>query len=205
MAYSPIYEKLTGDPNDLVGALAYIIYKQQKVEYCMSYPNSTPSRDDLDRFHAVAALPVSLENYRAQGEARVRKFLDAALDKVAERTESETRENILYTHIGSTSTGLQSQLTTISTGLQSQLATISTGLQTQLASIDDTLAAKRTWLGWLRDVGGNLIVNVVTILVIGALVIGYQFLGNFQKHAEAKAGLNAAPGSTNSPPATTRP
>ena len=104
-------------------------------------------------------------------------FLNEGLDDLVQRTEAETRQDVLYTYIG----------------------TINTSLQTQLTAINGALAAKRTWVGWLRDVGGNLIVNVVTILVIGALVLGYKFIGEIQQRAEMKSGLGSASAS-GSPP-----
>lgn len=170
MAYSGIYGKLTADPNDLVGALAYIIYKQQKVEFCKATSNGNPSRAEIEQFHAYASLDTSLAAYRSQAEAMAQAFLNAGLDDLVQRTEAETRKDVLYTYIGS----------------------LHAGLQSQLATVNHALAGKRTWVGWLRDVGGNLVVNVVTILVIGAVVIGYQFIGQLQQHAEAKVGLGPA-------------
>lgn len=110
-------------------------------------------------------------------------FLNDALDDLVERTEEDTRQDVLYKYIES----------------------VNTGLQTQLTLVNDALAAKRTWLGWVRDVGGNLVVNVVTILVIGAFVLGYKFMGELQQQTETKAGLGAAsaPG-TPAADATTR-
>lgn len=63
------------------------------------------------------------------------------------------------------------------------------------------LGAKRTVWGWLRDVGGNLVVNIVTIFVIGAVVIGYSFLSELQQRTERKAGVNtqAAPAEAATP------
>lgn len=178
MAYSTIYETLTADPNDLVGALAYIIYKKHKVEFCKSKPGG-PSDADLDSFHAVASLQTSIDSYRSQAEALASNFLTVALDEIAERTENETRQDILYKHVETAHSGLQTQLTTVTTGLQRQLT-----------SINDTLGAKRTAMGWVRDVGGNLAVNLVTILAIGVVVLGYKFLSDFQQSTEQKVGLS---------------
>jgi hypothetical protein len=174
VAYNTIYEKLTADPNDLVGALAYIIYKQQKVEFCKSTSGGKPSREEIERFHAIASLDTSIASYRSQAEAMAQAFLNEGLDDLVQRTEAETRQDVLYTYIG----------------------TINTGLQTQLTAVNDALAAKRTMMGWLRDVGGNLIVNVVTILVIGALVLGYKFIGELQQRTENKVGLGSASASS---------
>jgi hypothetical protein len=167
MAYNTIYEKLTADPNDLVGALAYIIYKQQKVEFFKTTSGGNPSREEIERFHAIASLDASIAAYRSQGEAMAQAFLNAGLDDLVQRTEADTRQDVLYRY----------------------LSTINTGLQRQLTTIDTMLSARRTWLGWLRDVGGNLVVNVVTILIIGALVLGYKFLGEVQHHTETKTGI----------------
>ena len=170
MAYNTIYETLTADPNDLVGALAYISYKQQKVEFCKATSGGSPSREEIERFHAIASLDTSIAAYRSQAEAMAQAFLNESLDDLAHRAEAETRQDVLYRYI----------------------ATVNADLQSQLTTINQALAAKRTWLGWLRDVGGNLIVNVVTILVIGALVLGYKFIGEVQQHAEIKAGVGTS-------------
>lgn len=170
MAYNNIYEKLTADPDDLVGALAYIIYKQQKVEFCKNTSSGNPSRTEIEQFHAIASMETSLAAYRSQAEALAQAFLNAGLDDLVQRTEDETRRDVLYKHMLNLNSGLQSQLNTI----------------------NQTLAGKRTVVGWLRDVGGNLIVNVLTILVIGAAVLGYNTLGKVQQRTEKEVGLGAS-------------
>jgi len=187
VAHNTIYEKLTADPNDLVGALAYIIYKKHKVEFCKSKPGG-PSEEDLDSFHAVASLQTSIDSYRSQAEALASNFLTVALDEIAERTETETRQDMLYKHVE-----------TVHSGLQAQLTTVTTGLQSQLTSINDTLGAKRTPMGWVRDVGGNLAVNMVTIFAIGSIVLGYKFLSDLQQSTEQKVGLNNPAAQANPP------
>lgn len=170
MPHNTIYEKLTVDPNDLVGAFAWIIYKQQKVAFCKATSGGNPSREEIERFHAIASLDASIAAYRSQGEAMAQAFLNEGLDDLVQRTEAETRQDVLYKYI----------------------ETMNAGLQTQLTNVNEALAAKRTLVGWLRDVTGNLIVNVVTILVIGALVLGYKFFGELQQRTEANVGLGPA-------------
>ena len=169
MAYNTIYEKLTANPDDPVGAFAYIIYKQQKVDFYKSFAGRAPTPEEINNFHAIASLDTSIAAYRAQGEAMAQAFLNASLDELVERTEADTRQDTLYKHI----------------------ETVSSGLTAKLGAINDSLQAKRTFLGWARDVGGNLLVNLVTIFVIGAFVLGYKFMGELQQNAEKKAGLNA--------------
>lgn len=170
MAHNAIYEKLTADPDDLIGALAYIIYKQQKVDFSRSFPGRNPTKEELEGFHAIAMLDTSIAAYRLQGEAMAQAFLNASLDEVVERTEADTRQDTLYKYVGS----------------------VSAALETRLSALNDSLNAKRTVAGWARDVAGNLIVNLVTILVIGALVFGYKFIGELQQQTEHKAGLGTS-------------
>lgn len=170
MAHNTIYEKLTADPNDPVGAFAYIIYKQQKVDYCKSFGGRDLTRDELNTFHAIASLDTSITAYRAQGEAMAQAFLNASLDELVDRTEVATRQDILYT----------------------QMETVKAGLEGKLTLIHGTLDAKRTFAGWGRDIAGNLLVNLVSIFVLGALVLGYRFSGELQQGAENKVGLGGA-------------
>ncbi|WP_038491874.1 hypothetical protein [Janthinobacterium agaricidamnosum] len=167
MAHNTIYEKLTANPNDPVGAFAYIIYKQQKVDFCKSFGGRDPTREELDSFHSIARLDTSIAAYRAQGEAMAQAFLNAGLDDLVDRTEAATRQDVLYR----------------------QIEVVHAGLGTKIATIDNALQAKRTFAGWLRDVMGNLLVNLVTIGVLGALVLGYQFNARLQQSTESKVGL----------------
>jgi len=169
VAYNTIYETLTADPNDLVGALAYIIYKKQKVEFCKNHPGGAPGRAELDNFHRIASLQTSIDSYRAQAEALAQAFLTVALDDLADRTENETRQDVL----------------------SKQITTVNTGLQTQLNTINANLDAKRTLVGWGRDVGGNLVVNLLTIVIIGAIVVGYRSWADIQQGTEARVGLSS--------------
>lgn len=170
MVHNTIYEKLTANPNDPVGAFAYIIYKQQKVDYCKSFGGRDLTRDELNTFHAIASLDTSITAYRAQGEAMAQAFLNASLDELVDRTEIATRQDILYT----------------------QMETVKAGLEGKLTLIHGTLDAKRTFAGWGRDIAGNLLVNLVSIFVLGALVLGYRFSGELQQGAEKKVGLGGA-------------
>jgi hypothetical protein len=183
MTFNTVYQKLTGDPNDLVGAFAYIIYKQQKVDFCKSSPNGTPSPEELKQFHAIASLDTSIAAYRAQGEAMAQAFLNASLDELVERTELDTRQDTLYKYIG----------------------TVEAGLDGKLQALSDSLQAKRTIAGWARDVSGNLLVNLATILVIGSLVFGYKFLGELQQNTEKKAGIASPNSQDNSPTSSISP
>ena len=67
------------------------------------------------------------------------------------------------------------------------------------------LAEKKTWRGWCAEVGGNLAVNIVTIFVIGALVLGYKSLGEFNASTEKRVGLGSEDATQGAKPNAERP
>lgn len=160
-----IYETLTAGLRDPVGIFAYIIYKQNKVDFCKSCGEGGPSAEDLRQFYAIASLDTSIKAYRAQGAAMAQIFLNEGLDELVISTEKRTRDDVVIRRIDVVNQDLGSRLDTL----------------------DRTLHARRTFSGWIRGVGGNLLVNLVTIAVIGALVVGYQYSGRFQQDAASTA------------------
>ena len=168
MTYSSVYQRLTAAPSDAIGVFAYIIYKQQKVEFCKSFGGRELTKDELDSFNVVASLDASIAGYRARGETLMRFFINAGLDELADSIEATTRRGVLYRKIESGNVDLQEKL----------------------AAVSETLRAKRTIIGWLRDVSGNLLVNLVSIFVLGALLLGYKFSAQLQQGAERKAGVS---------------
>lgn len=97
-------------------------------------------------------------------------FLNEGLDRLVSSTEKTTRDNVVVRRIDA----------------------VSQDLGSRIDSVDRSLHARRTFGGWVRDVGGNLLVNLVTIAVIGALVIGYQYSGRFQQGAAPAAATATA-------------
>lgn len=168
MTYSSVYQRLIADPSDAIGVFAYIIYKQQKIEFCKSFGGRELTKEELDSFNAIASLDTSISVYRARGETLMRVFINAGLDELVDSVEASTRQGVLYRRIESGNVDLQEKL----------------------AGISETLRAKRTVIGWVRDVSGNLIVNLVSIFVLGALLLGYRFSAELQQGAERRAGVS---------------
>ncbi len=166
MPHTSIYERLAADPNDVVGVMAYIVYKQQKIEYCKSLSRE-PTSEELEKFHAIAMLDKSIEVYRAKGALMAHVFATASFEQLIGEVEESIRQDVLY----------------------QQAEMVSAGLLDKLTVIDNALAAKRSFMGWVRDVGGNLLVNLVSIFVLGALLLGYNFSAELQQGTEKKVSL----------------
>lgn len=67
--YNFIFEKLAQDPDDLVGLLAYGVYKREKIEYINNFKKEKgngPSEEELDIFHSMSVVRV--EQYRIVAE-----------------------------------------------------------------------------------------------------------------------------------------
>lgn len=168
MTYSSVYQRLTADPSDAIGVFAYVIYKQQKMEFCKSFGSREPTKEELDSFNRIASLDTSTTVYRARGETLMRFFINAGLDELVENIEAATRKGVLYRKIESGHVDLQEKL----------------------AAVSETLREKRTIIGWVRDVSGHLVVNLVSIFVLGALLLGYRFSAELQQGAEREAGVS---------------
>lgn len=170
-AYNWIYRQLVIDPNDAVGAFAYVLYKREKIEFIeatRTRHQRNPSPEELCAFHMQTCTRARLDSYRKNAELLAQAFLNAALKARIEQYEIDVRESVL-----------------------------SKGLD----AITAEMRAKKTWGQWARDVLGNLGLNVLTILVVGALLVGYQALGRFNASIEEAANLPAA----EPPPRTPRP
>lgn len=145
MTDDSVFQRLTADPNDAAGAFAYIAYRRQKIEFCKSFGDREPTREELHGFHTIASLHTSIDAYRSEGEAIAKSFFSASLDELAADAKAATCQHTLYRKIESGNVRLEERL----------------------AKIADSIGAKRSLLGWLREVSGNLLVNLVSIFVLG--------------------------------------
>ena len=71
-----IYDKLVTDRNDILGHIAYSIYKQEKTAFIKSKEEKgeTISRNILDPFHEISASNASIESYKIKAELVMQVF-----------------------------------------------------------------------------------------------------------------------------------
>ena len=70
--YNYIYSKLVKDQNDVVGMLAYSIYKQHKIEFIEDFKkkkNAAPTDSDIENFIMSSVTQSPLEKYRESANA----------------------------------------------------------------------------------------------------------------------------------------
>jgi hypothetical protein len=89
-SYNYIYTELVKNENDILGILAYSLYKRQKIEFIQGFKNKTgnePSDADLTTFHDISNSASQLESYRNQANQLAQNFLDITLNTQAEELD----------------------------------------------------------------------------------------------------------------------
>ncbi len=89
-SYNYIYRELVTNENDILGIIAYSLYKRQKIEYIQGFKSrngAEPSNEDLVPFHDISNSLSQLESYRNQASQLAQDFLDITLETQAEQLE----------------------------------------------------------------------------------------------------------------------
>lgn len=85
--YNFIFSRLVEDKNDLVGLIAYGIYKQHKIEFIQSFKDENdgqePSEDDYKSFAMASCTDASISQYRKTAEILLQQLtLTAAREEI---------------------------------------------------------------------------------------------------------------------------
>lgn len=95
--YNYIYKQLVSDENDVVGHVAYALYKSNKIEFIENFKKEhngeEPSEDDLKPFHDVSCTPSSIKRYKTQAVQITCDFLDVTLSETTKQIEEDCVRN----------------------------------------------------------------------------------------------------------------
>lgn len=85
--YNYIFTELVHDENDLIGLIAYGLYKKHKIEFIKSFkaanPGQEPSDDDCKAFAMISCTPSALKQYRDNAETLLQQItLTAAREEI---------------------------------------------------------------------------------------------------------------------------
>ena len=95
--YNCIYKQLVEDKDDIVGHIAYSLYKQDKVEYINRFKEENgrePGEDELKPFHDASCLDGSIERYKESAINLLGSFLDETLSQTAHQLETEYEKHL---------------------------------------------------------------------------------------------------------------
>jgi len=88
--YNFVYEKLVDNENDILGIIAYSVYKRQKIEYIAhikAAQGRKPNSEELEAFRNLTNSDTQLASYNGQAVDLVQSFLEEAINEEAKRLE----------------------------------------------------------------------------------------------------------------------
>lgn len=93
--YSFIFSRMVENDADIVGHIAYALYKSDKINYIEHFKESQkkdPTEDDLNAFHDVSSQSESVKKYRFVAAHILRDFLDNSLEESLEEIERDCND-----------------------------------------------------------------------------------------------------------------
>lgn len=157
--YNWIYKKLAPSPEDAVGAFAYMLYKEDKIAYIE------------DIFKATGKNPTA-EDLSAFHRT---SCLPTVLEGYRERAQLLVNDFL--------QTALRDRIKEMEESVKNN------ALGTKFDGVVAQLNEKKTLAGWGRDVGTNIFVNFLTIVIIGAIILGYKSYSSWSAKTESFVGI----------------
>lgn len=91
--YNYIYKQLVTDEKDVVGHVAYALYKSSKIEFVEKFKQdhggALPSDEDLQPFHDMSCTASSIDRYKTKAIEITRDFLDTTLSETVRQIEQD--------------------------------------------------------------------------------------------------------------------
>lgn len=94
--YNYIYRSLVTSDNDIVGQVAYAIYKQTKVDYIQTLTEKQgfpPTPEQIEIFHIMSATPIQIEMYRERALANLKAVLFNTMNEQIEEIKQELQKD----------------------------------------------------------------------------------------------------------------
>jgi hypothetical protein len=89
--FNYIYDQIVNDENDLVGIIAYSIYKKNKVEYITKIKKEKSKKEisetDLEEFVRLSCTATQIDNYRNDAKLFIKKYSQILLSDKLEEIE----------------------------------------------------------------------------------------------------------------------
>lgn len=92
--YNFIYRELVQNWDDIVGHVAYSLYKENKIQFIEKFKKDhggkEPTDEDFENFHRISCLPDSIENYKRSAVELLKSFMNALLADEVKEIEAST-------------------------------------------------------------------------------------------------------------------
>lgn len=179
--YNWIYEQLVQDENDLVGAIAYILYKQHKIEFIKRVEDDcgmSPTSEQWQEFHRSTCLESSILNYQKRAEDLVNQFLRNMLSGHIQHLEAEAEQR------------MAAQVELITNSLKEKIVELESSMNSNQVLIRAEITNKKSILNRLGEAFLNILYGLAIIAIVGGLFNGYKWISNMNSQAEKVSGLH---------------
>ena len=82
--YNYIYSQLVEDRADIIGHIAYALYKEDKIEFISKFKDENggvePTEEDLKPFNTISSTQSSLDKYKFIASCILQSFLSNSFD-----------------------------------------------------------------------------------------------------------------------------
>ncbi|HGW3984115.1 hypothetical protein ACRS5A_18370 [Acinetobacter baumannii] len=165
--YSWVYQELTkhdGDDFNLVNNVAYIIYKQRKIEFYESH-GGNPTEEQIKSFHQIFMMPGQLQALRDQAGVIVTDILNITLAKKI--TDLEARLDQEAT------AEMKRELEALKTAVNTNQTSLETNLDKNHVKVMNELGKinEEGWKAWLKETGKGVITTVLATIALWLLFI----------------------------------
>lgn len=178
--YNWIYERLVQDENDLVGAIAYVLYKQQKIEFIEGIERASsndPSAEQWAEFHRLTCLESSILNYQKRAEDLVNQFLRNMLSGHVEQLDAQAAQH------------MAARVDLVTGGLREKIIELENSINTNHAVINAEITNKKSILNRLGEAFLNILYGLAIIAIVGGIFNGYKWISSLNSQAESASGI----------------
>ena len=96
--YNFIYSRLVNDKSDMIGHIAYSLYKQEKVSWIEGHKQGNdgkePTEEEFKSFHEACCSEQRINNYRAMATSILQEFMGGSTDMMAEQVAREVSDKV---------------------------------------------------------------------------------------------------------------
>jgi hypothetical protein len=95
-SYNYIYSELVGSKNDILGHIAYALYKSEKIEFIENFKaenHRDPNEEDLKNFHLMTCSAGSIDRFKQSANAILQNFLNDILQQSIQEIQTDATLN----------------------------------------------------------------------------------------------------------------
>ena len=96
--YNFIYNKLVKDETDIIGHIAYSLYKIDKINYIESFKQKNDGKeleeDDIVHFNTMSSMDSSVNRYRNTAVTVLQSFADSVISQEVSNVEREYKKHL---------------------------------------------------------------------------------------------------------------